>query len=379
MQLFVPAPSHKLRPSWGMSLRRLAVTRTAVGFTVGEALVWFGFVVMWPTILGSIYFFSGLFASGQVMPVRSFIINSAIVAVVKAIVIIPFWNLFFVQMNKVSLLKRSLLHLPFGFLYAAIVVTIVHQVKTNFLGDDYGQKAVLSDVYNLLSSYFMNFLVFHAYNFWLHNQRQHKKEQELRELAFQSEINALKTQIEPHFLFNTLNSISATVPPELEKTRVLIAQLADTFRYALRVNESQLVSLGDELDFLKTWLALEQHRFGKRLQVNYDIDPQTLSTRVPPMLLQPLVENALNHGVAHRVEGGTVTIECKMKSSETVCIAVRDTGVGYAGELAQMMNKGVGLRNIAKRLQLLYNETIHAERQPQGLCFSFQLPFNTGE
>jgi two-component system, LytTR family, sensor kinase len=398
MQLFIPAPAQDLRPfsgpSWVLPFHRLMFTRTVVGFTIGEALVWFGFVVMWPMILGGIYLFGGLFEAGKVMPPGTYIVTSLVVVFIKVLVILPFWWLFFLRLKTWPVWKRALLHLPAGCVYAVLSVFLVYQIKVHFLQslppsnaivvgsasrgtppnvDPYPWSVVLLDSYNMLTAYFMNFLVFHAYNFWLSTQRQRRKEQEIRELAFQSEINALKTQIEPHFLFNTLNSISATVPPSLEQTRVLIAQLADTFRYALRVNESRFVPLGDELDFLKTWLALEQHRFGKRLQLQYNIDPSVLCTSVPPMLLQPLVENALNHGIAHRIEGGTVTIECR-KKDDVVFFAVCDTGVGYAGDLEQLMNKGVGLSNIAKRLQLLYNQTLQVERQQQGLCFSFLLP-----
>lgn len=380
MQLFLPAPPGTMKrvdkPAWRAALQQLALTRTPFGFTIGEALVWVAFVVIWPIILGGIYFFSGMFESGKVMPVKQFIITSFMVAIVKVVVMLPFWWLFFVQWKKLKGWKLAVLHLPASALYSVLCVAMIYQIKTKILLHPYPSNIVLMDCYNLLTAFFMNFILFHAYNFWLSSQRQRKKAQQLRELAFQSEIRALKTQIEPHFLFNTLNSISATVPPTLENTRVLIAQLADTFRYALRVNERQFVSLGHELEFMKTWLALEQHRFGKRLTVYFDIDPKALSTQVPPMLLQPLVENALNHGIAHCVEGGTVTIQCKVRGNNTVFIAVKDTGAGYAGDLAQMMNKGVGLSNIAKRLHLLYNQQIHVERGQQGLSFSFYLPLN---
>jgi LytS/YehU family sensor histidine kinase len=219
----------------------------------------------------------------------------------------------------------------------------------------------------------MNFILFHAYNFWLSTQRQQKKERELRELAFQSEINALRAQIEPHFLFNTLNSISASVPPTLEKTRVLIAQLADTFRYALRVSVSQFVALGDEIDFLKTWLALEKQRFGERLAIDYQIDANAVGVMVPPMILQPLVENALNHGIAPKIDGGTVTIQCEVRN-EWVYVAVSDTGVGYTGDLKEILYKSVGLSNISKRLKLLYNQSLQVELQQEGLRFSFTIP-----
>lgn len=377
MQLLASAPTATAENSNTQPLlnrlRSFLLRRTFIGFRVGEALLWFAFVVMWPTILGSIYFFGGVFESGASMPIDEFILNSTIVSFTKAIVIIPFWWVIFIYLRNMPLLKRTLFHPLLGSLYAVIVVSIVQQIKTKILLDDYYGKAVLSDMYNLLTAYFMNFILFHAYNFWLHTQRQQKKEQELRELAFQSEINALKTQIEPHFFFNTLNSISASVPPTLEKTRVLIAQLADTFRYALRVSESQFVPLADELEFLKTWLALEKQRFGERLIINYQVHENVLSVMVPPMILQPIVENALNHGLSPKISGGTVTIKCEAKP-DSVYIAVSDTGVGYSGDLDEILNKSVGLNNISRRLRLLYNQPLNVHRQHEGLLFSFHIP-----
>jgi sensor histidine kinase YesM len=368
-------------------LKSLLLKRTYLGFSWAEVLAWFGFVVMWPTILGGFYFFGGVFKSGRILPPDQFIVSSLVVSLIKAAVTIPFWWIFFVVLKRQSIWKRTLLHLPFGCLYALISILIIYQVKTRFLensglsnvvfGTDYNKakesflrdpypwNAILLDTYNLL---------FHAYNFWLSSQRQLKREQELRELSFQSEIKALKAQIEPHFLFNALNSISASVPPALEKTRILIAQLADTFRYALRVSECKTVSLEDELNFLKTWLALEKQRFGKRLSIFYEIDPKALTVQIPPMLLQPLIENALNHGIGEMLQGGTVTIVCHCTNDNSVYIGISDNGAGYPGDLLQIQNKGIGLNNTARRLELLFNQKLKIQRLPQGMMFSFYLP-----
>ena len=377
MQLSASAPpsstDQPFRFSLLKSVRTFFYQRTFIGFRIGEALLWFAFVVMWPILLGSIYFFGGVFEDSQALTMDKFILTNLVVACIKALVITPFWWLFFVRLKHLTLFRRSMLHLPVSCVYAIISVFIVYQIKTKILQDPYPSKAVLTDTYNLITTYFMNFILFHAYNFWLSTQRQQKKERELRELAFQSEINALRAQIEPHFLFNTLNSISASVPPTLEKTRVLIAQLADTFRYALRVSVSQFVALEDEIDFLKTWLALEKQRFGERLAIDYQIDANAVGVMVPPMILQPLVENALNHGIAPKIDGGTVTIQCEVRN-EWVYVAVSDTGVGYTGDLEEILYKSVGLSNISKRLKLLYNQSLQVELQQEGLRFSFTIP-----
>lgn len=209
-------------------------------------------------------------------------------------------------------------------------------------------------------------------------RRYYRQNQRLQKLQIQSlkqenEMKVLKSQIEPHFLFNTLNSISATVPASLEHTREMIAQLADTFRYGLATNERKVVRMEEELDFIRTWLSLEKARLGSRLQVVFDIDVHCLHHDIPPMLLQPLIENALEHGIGPKVQGGTVRIECKMEN-EHICIAVSDTGAGYAGDLNDIFVKGIGVRNIARRLRLLFNEELKVERNVEGLRFWFKVP-----
>jgi tetratricopeptide (TPR) repeat protein len=211
-------------------------------------------------------------------------------------------------------------------------------------------------------------------------QRQYRQNQRLQKLQIQTlrqenEMKALKSQIEPHFLFNTLNSISASVPHTLEHTREMIAQLADTFRYGLATNDRREVRLEEELNFIKTWLSLEQARLGKRLDVVYQIDEACLSHNIPPMLLQPLIENALEHGIGPKVQGGVVTIQCR-KEGAYVRIAVADTGIGYNGDVNELFEKGIGVSNTARRLRLLFNETLEIEKGEEGLRFSFRIPVN---
>jgi two-component system, LytTR family, sensor kinase len=185
----------------------------------------------------------------------------------------------------------------------------------------------------------------------------------------------LKAQIQPHFLFNTLNSISASVPKEMEHTREMIAKLADTFRYSLQASEQEWISLEEELDFTKTTLDLEKERLKKRLTVVYNIDESLLGIKIPPMLLQPITENAIKHGIAPSIEGGTITIEIRREKNKAL-VSISDTGIGYQGQLNEkLFEKGIGLRNTNLRLLKLYNEKIVVEKNvPTGLKFSFTIP-----
>jgi two-component system, LytTR family, sensor kinase len=358
----------------GIARWRLVLNkRVFPGFKIGEVLLFFVFHAIWPVILGGLYYFGDVFQNNPNLTLKKFVLIQFFVVIAKAIGLIPFWWLTFIWLKDIKLHYKIILHCIYSALYGCMVLAIVYFAKTVILEDTYAQGAMLSDFYFLLISYFSYFALFHAYNLWLHTKAQLKKEHELKELAYQSEIKALKAQIEPHFLFNTLNSISASVPPELEKTRVLISKLADTFRYALHASERPVVSLEEELLFIKTWLELEKHRFGNRLQIEFSVDNPVLSTPIPPMLLQPLVENAIKHGISPKIEGGTVMISCK-KEPGFVRVIVSDSGVGYNKELSMLFNAGFGLKNIQQRLDKLYQEQLQVERNEQGLTFSFKIP-----
>ncbi len=172
----------------------------------------------------------------------------------------------------------------------------------------------------------------------------------LRDLAIQAELAGLRGQVMPHFLFNTLHSLSSQVPRGHEKLRSRIAQLGNLLRYTLNASERELVTLREELAFARDYLDLEKARLGDRLELAYQIDKSVLSARVPPVVLQPLVENALKHGVdAHR-DGGRVELSIQQKGDMAVVI-VRDQAQGSVMDLPSQVSHGVGLRNCAERLR----------------------------
>jgi two-component system, LytTR family, sensor kinase len=293
----------------------------------------------------------------------------------KLFLTLPLWWLFFIYWKNKSLPFKILMHLITGPVWVFCwfhSYRIIQDLRGGFYlkGD-----AIWWDVYIPGLLYCLQFAVFHVYDFYLQNEKQKLKEKQLMQLAYNSEVNALKAQIQPHFLFNTLNSISASVPAAMEHTRELIAKLADTFRYSLQAGEQEWISLEEELNFTKITLELEKERLKKRLAIIFDIDESLLQTKVPPMLLQPITENAIKHGIAPKIEGGTVTISVKRNGSK-VTITISDTGVGYDGELNDtLFNKGIGLRNTNRRLERLFGEKIIVTKNnPAGLQFSFNIP-----
>ncbi len=174
-----------------------------------------------------------------------------------------------------------------------------------------------------------------------------------KQLTTQAELQALQAQISPHFLFNTLNTIASYCRLDGIRAEELLIEFAELFRRNLKQHRG-LVSLQEELDFVDSYLRFEQHRFGDRLRVERDHEPGALTTRVPPLVLQPLVENAVAHGVSNRVGASTVLIQSYVLGSDVV-IAVQDDGVGMdpapflAGE-----GEGIGMRNVHRRLQGIF-------------------------
>lgn len=303
----------------------------------------------------------------------SFLRELAVDCLIMAIACLPVWWLHFRGWAHLPMQRRFSLHFATALLYYAIWV-VLYLLYNRMAGLPLmSSKQVFQNIGPNLLFYIQVFSSLHIDLFFREREAQYHREQELRGLAHKAEINALKAQIQPHFLFNTLNSISASVPAEQEHTRVLIGRLADTFRYALYATQQELVPLSQELDFIRTYLSLEQERFGKRMSVTIEgAPPQVL---IPPMLLQPLVENAIKHGIEPSITGGEIFISCTLENGKTQ-IRIENTGHPYTGTVDSMFDgEGVGLSNTAKRLQSQYGEELQVSIMPDGgVAVSFSLP-----
>ena len=232
------------------------------------------------------------------------------------------------------------------------------------------------DIYIPALFYIIQFSLFHAFEYYYQFQKQKDTEHQLRQISLQNELSAIKAQLNPHFLYNVFNTISASVPPEQERTREMIAELADLFRYQLKASRTELVCLRDEIEFLEKYLDLEKARFGDRLVVKMDIDKTLLDENVPSMMIQPIVENCLKHGLASKIEGGEVAIFIK-KRDNILNFGVKDTGVGVKDKLKLLNTEGVGLKNTQLRLEKLYHsKLVFEDNQPSGLSVSFDINTN---
>jgi two-component system LytT family sensor kinase len=202
-----------------------------------------------------------------------------------------------------------------------------------------------------VSTYFCITLPLKVWN----NTRNEARLEEQERLLMTARLDALASQINPHFLFNTLNSVSSLIRLDPEQARAMVGRLSRIMRRRLR-NQDHFAPLRDELDFVEDYLSIELVRFGDKLRVVKQIDPETLDMLVPSMLLQPLIENSIKHGISSKVDGGTVTLRTR-HSGGRLSIEVEDDGVGIAeAELANIFNKGIGVSNVKERLQVLYNQ-----------------------
>jgi two-component system, LytTR family, sensor kinase len=176
---------------------------------------------------------------------------------------------------------------------------------------------------------------------------------ELERRLVESRLQSLRAQLHPHFLFNALNTISAFTETNPQVARRLMGQLGDLLRASLTHASQPLVTLGEELTFLDDYLAIESARFEGRIAVSVHVDDDLLDMMVPSFLLQPLVENAIRHGVAPRLSGGRVEVTAARDGS-MLKLRVRDDGVGLTPDWELHLNAGVGLGNVTSRLEHLY-------------------------
>src|SRR5947208_2584268 len=193
-----------------------------------------------------------------------------------------------------------------------------------------------------------------------------------------AQLRALKMQLHPHFLFNTLHSISSLVLEDPAKANSMIARLGDFFRLTVENSEQQLVTLKEEAEFLRCYLDIEQVRFGDRLTVAFELEPQALSAQVPHLILQPLVENAIQHAIAPRAARGHINIEAKRLNS-FLRVAISDNGPGISSNGNFVGKKCVGLSNVRTRLQQIYGSDFRFELANGGnggLTAVIEIPFH---
>jgi two-component system, LytTR family, sensor kinase len=225
--------------------------------------------------------------------------------------------------------------------------------------------------------YWFIFLMSHAFNYYNSYRKGELKASQLRTQLVQSQLEALKMQVQPHFLFNTLHSISALLSKDTEGARKMITRLGDFLRLTLENSGSMEVTLQQEIEFLNGYLEIERIRFQDRLTTEINVDPAVLDVRVPNLILQPIVENAMRHAVGNS-RSGHIEISAGARNG-ALHIEVKDNGPGLQADRAfeARRGKGVGLANTQARLVGLYGTAAKFEmlnRPSGGLTVSIQIP-----
>lgn len=238
------------------------------------------------------------------------------------------------------------------FYSALVLLAVDYLIKES--SKDFWSRLVGSTVDNGL--FFLPWtLIYYFYHFIEKSRRQQMDTLQLESLIKELELKTIKAHINPHFIFNSLNSIRALVDENPERARRAITELSNILRSSMQADKSETVTLQKEMTIVKDYLALENMRFEDRLRVEYEIDPATLDQQVPPMMLQTLVENAIKHGISKQIMGGVVRVISTFKNGFHE-LAVQNTGRlnGAANPEHSADGKGFGLSSTTDRLTLLY-------------------------
>jgi LytS/YehU family sensor histidine kinase len=182
-------------------------------------------------------------------------------------------------------------------------------------------------------------------------EENNRQQQQLRKLVREAELKALKSQLNPHFLFNSLNSISSLTITDADKAREMINKLSDFMRYSLRQNDLSLLPLKEEMENIWRYLEIERVRFGDRLVIETEVSDDCYALKVPPMILQPLYENAVKHGVYESIEPVCIRTYC-IRQNDSLSITIINN---YDPESIPKRGEGVGLENIRNRLRMLFH------------------------
>lgn len=275
-------------------------------------------------------------------------------------------------------LKNAFLHLACSLVFAVVHLLLLPVGNTIVMGASFKESyklpiAWLSLIFsfgagNIIQYWSLVVICQAIMYFRKYREREHN--------LTQAQLQALKTQLNPHFLFNTLNAISELVYEDAEEAEKTISKLSELLRLSLKSDQAQEIALCDELEFLRMYVEIQQTLLQERLKIEWRIAPETLFACVPNMILQPLVENSIRHGIAPRSSGGTIKIESARQNGDLV-LKVEDDGLGIKDETK--ISGGIGLQNTRTRLLHLYGEAhefvLQNRLNASGTAIEIKLPF----
>jgi sensor histidine kinase YesM len=293
---------------------------------------------------------------------------------------------------RFKILSKHLVGRLFFHATCCVFVAFLHIVLYCAIVQFFGLSATPRTYFNRLQSqlklffhldvicYWAVFAVNYAIDYYRRYREEELRSTRLEAKFAQTQLQMLKMQLHPHFLFNTLNAVSVLMTRDVRAAKKMLLSLSDLLRKSLEEAEAEEISLEQELEFLRHYLEIEQIRFQDRLTTKIEIEPQARRAQVPNLILQPLVENAIRHGIAARRAGGTIEIRAR-REEKSLCLSVRDDG-GSGGKFdadkpVVDIKEGIGLSNTKARLKQLYGDdfAFRAEHIEGGFLVSIAIPF----
>ncbi len=347
------------RPESGVDVAPKVRTRTELGLVLG----WWAIFGVWTT--GQHILYSA--ALGYTIPFEEAAARAFFSAAVWAsITLLVFRLVRRFRLDKRPRVKRVLAHVVAGVVISLgeIGVTIAVSRSVGWAIEPFVELFPRAFPANIVY-YWLLVGVGHGLEYYRRMRQRDAQNERLSRRLAQAELHLLKTQLHPHFLFNTLHAISALMHRDPKAADRMLARLSQLLRAALDYSGTQEVSLQEELEFLEPYVEIEKARLGDRLDFRAEVQPQVLDARVPHMLLQPLVENAIRHGIAPRAAPGQVVIRARGRR-DMLDLEVWDNGPGLAN--GKSANGGLGLANTRARLEQLYGErfSFDPKNAPEG-------------
>ncbi len=254
-----------------------------------------------------------------------------------------FWRIVFAHVIAASIIV--FLWIYFGI----VIIKLFHPAPEHWI-----ENRVVNRIFGGYALYTIYVLFFYAINYYNGFKEKLRNEGKLKALIKEAELHALKSQINPHFLFNSLNSISSLTMTDPEKAQEMVIDLSQLMRYSLKHEQKEKVTFKQELENNKLYLHIEKVRFGRKLNPVFDIKEECLNAEIPNMILQPLYENAIKYGVYEATEPVEVFTGCGMTPDGALEIVIKNT---YDPDVLSKKGEGIGLRNIRDRLQIIYGNS----------------------
>jgi two-component system LytT family sensor kinase len=288
------------------------------------------------------------------------------------------------RLERQGLVKAVIVHLPSVFVFSLGHIAAMEGVRWWLLRSegryvDWWVQVRRSALQNFdweMMTYWAIVGLSHAVLYYRESRERALRAAQLETKLVEAQLQRLQQQLHPHFLFNTLHAISTLMHRDVEAADQTLMRLSDLLRLTLDNLGQQEITLKAELDFLAKYLQIEQTRFNDRLEVRFDVQPEALDTLVPNMLLQPLVENAIKHGIARKAGPGHIDISAR-REGDKLRMEVRDDGVGLTEDALVALQKGIGVSTTRARLQHLFGADYRFEfhRLPEGLAVVVAIPW----